>query len=81
MGKIISEKTALNECHCFKIKADNQVCFSRGVQGTLSKDQVSKCKEITVKPASKTLKRHFQKLYEEIHTREEFIKLIGRNYL
>lgn len=27
------------------------------------------------------LKRHAQAKYEETHTREEFIKLIGKNYL
>ena len=27
------------------------------------------------------LKRHCQMKYEETHTREEFMKLIGRNYL
>lgn len=27
------------------------------------------------------LKRHCQRKYEETHTREEFIKLIGKNYL
>lgn len=27
------------------------------------------------------IKKHFQALYEKDHTREQFIELIGRNYL
>jgi len=94
IGKIIDEKKALKTCHCYKQnphqKDSKLICYSNGILGTLSQDQTEQCKNIDMKPTSKTMQRHFEKFKElgavtqvclsnkEGQTTEDFYKCIGR---
>jgi len=50
MGHVIDENEAFKLCHGYKVDGDLRL-WSKGVLGTLSKDQIFKCKAILIENA------------------------------